>query len=265
MKIIKNLSIILFFLSIKAVSCSCSSTNLNTSFLTSDFVAKIKVIKKYKNVKKDEYYKVDIKILDLYKGNQINSIYIYGNSEFPQDSACWIYTDVDDEIIVYASKYENNRTEIRQCSRILILDNGKHYKFERTYRKKERFDDEAKVLKELKSYNIKYSNNGKILFNMNCYLRLLNVDLLNNKISKPKNRFAIYEFTLGSDYNIKKVKTLKGFNKNIDKKIRKIIKQQTWTKDFGKQNNLKKGIKSFVIIYYLKGSDGKNYLRTKSM
>jgi len=262
----KNLILtFLLIYNVNSFACKCESTNLDTSFLTSSFVAKIKVIKKYKNLEEDDYYKIDIKILDLYKGNQIGSIYIYGNSEYPQDSACWIYTDVDDEIIVYVSKYENGRTEVRHCSRILILDNEKYYKFERSYSKKERFDDESKILGVLKNYNIKYSNNGKIIFNVSCFLHLLNVDLLNNKLSKPKNRLAIYEFTLGNDYDIKKVKTLKGFNKKIDRKIKKIIKQQKWTKDFGKKNNLKKGIKSFVIIYYLKRYDGKNYLRAKSM
>ena len=162
-------------------SCICDKISsvvctLDASYLNSDFVAKIKILKKYKNTENNDFYKVDIKILDLYKGNHISSIYIYGDSEQPQDSACWIYTDVDDELIVYANK--DDQVKIGACSRILILDNGKTYKFERVYSDEGRFVSEIKVLSALKKYNIEYVNNGKLNFDINCFLRLVNIDLI---------------------------------------------------------------------------------------
>lgn len=261
----KHIFLILIFLfsSFNFFACSCSPNSLDASYLNSDFVAKIKILKKYKNTENNDFYKVDIKILDLYKGNHISSIYIYGDSEQPQDSACWIYTDVDDELIVYANK--DDQVKIGACSRILILDNGKTYKFERVYSDEGRFVSEIKVLSALKKYNIEYVNNGKLNFDINCFLRLVNIDLINNDLPITKNDLAIYEFTLNSDNGIKKVKTLQGFNKKIDRRIKKIIKQQKWGNDFFKSNGFSKGTKSFITIYYEKSHNGVSYLRCKSM
>lgn len=71
-----------FFLKLTAFACSCSILSTITSdYQTSDFVGVVKILKNYKNYPDtNEYYKADVEVLNLYKGNTIKSIYVLGNN-----------------------------------------------------------------------------------------------------------------------------------------------------------------------------------------
>ena len=261
----KIIPIILFLYSLGSFACTCSSTNTDKSFLTSDFVAKIKILKKYENVDDSEFYKADIEILDLYKGDKVESILIYGNYKNKQDSACWIYTEENENLIIYANLNSENKETVYACGRVIYLDKVTFNTKNGEFSKQKIYDREIDILTTLKNNKIDYSNNGKIYFDISCFLRLIAIDLNNETTKVEIDEFGIFEFTIGKDFKVSKVNVIKGFNKKIDREIKKIIKQQRWTKEFGSENKLNQGIKSFVTINYKTGNNGYRYFRGISM
>jgi hypothetical protein len=205
------------------------------------------VLKKYENQKNTDFYRVDIEILDLYKGKKVNSIFIYGNYKRKQDSACWIFTEENEELLIYANQ-TNSSDEIKLygCSRIIRLDEKKIINLE----------TEIRVLKTLKENNINYSNNGKITFQVRPFINLVTVEL-HNKYENNINfdYFGIYEFSVNNNFKINKVKVLKGFDSRIDRKFKKVLKLQKWSRKQAKKLEILPKSKTFLTVYLVKRND----------
>jgi hypothetical protein len=213
--------LLLFILRPSLFACSCTQTNLDRSFLYSDFVAKVEVLKKYENEENSEYYKVDIEILDLYKGKKVKSIFIYGNYKQKQQSACWIFTEENEKLIIYASIGEQNLPTIYACERIKFLDKVTFTTKRGEYSRQKEYDEEIAILKTLKDNNINYSNNGKLRFNIRAFLNLVNV-VLDNEYNEDVtfNNFGIFEFTVNKEFEI----SSSFIFKTSDQKLSKLYK-----------------------------------------
>lgn len=74
----------------KSNACLCEiMDNVTSKYQQSDFVAEVKIIKNYKN-KPDssEYYKADIEIVKLYKGQKIKQLLVLGTNGGTRYNSC---------------------------------------------------------------------------------------------------------------------------------------------------------------------------------
>ena len=133
----------------KAFSCDCGFQKFHESYIQSDFVAKIKIIKTYKNINNSDLYKADILIEDLYKGKKTGSIYIYGNNGKDLTNSCDIFISENEELVVFSRKNSKGQYVIGMCSRLLYLN-----KITNTKKQKERYLKEIEILKILKTKKI---------------------------------------------------------------------------------------------------------------
>ena len=124
----KFLIIFISFLASPVLACDCSDIKFADKFTQSDFVAKARIIKVYPNKNDQEIYKVDILIIDLFKGEKLKSVYIEGRSDGKKGSSCNTVIPKNTELIIYASKNGNNQFSFGSCSGYLILNGEGKYR-----------------------------------------------------------------------------------------------------------------------------------------
>lgn len=99
------------FISIFGFACKCHYQSFGENFANNNFVAEIEILNVY-NVgsstdEDDRFYKADIKILKLYKGEAISSILIRGKIEKAYRSACEVVVSKGDRFLIYLDAEEN--------------------------------------------------------------------------------------------------------------------------------------------------------------
>jgi hypothetical protein len=236
------------FLPLISLACTCFNQTLNEDYNDADFIAKVKVLKKYNNEPNSEFYKVDIEIENLYKGNSVESIYIYGLKENGQDSACHVVVDENERLVVYGKMNTKGLYSINMCPRILRLDNSSPLT-------QKRHEIQMDILTILKGKN--YGN----FINSNHSEETLMFFREVGEI-KLKENFAIYELTFDNELDVKCVKNIKKFKHPINKKIKKFLKEKKWyLKRNVDESLLKKKNKYFIVVYHnKKDDDGSGYL-----
>ena len=75
------LFIVLTLLAQNGFSCTCMEPNFTKKYFQSEFVASVKIVKNYKNVGEQIFYKSEIVIQKLYKGDSLSTLYVEGNSD----------------------------------------------------------------------------------------------------------------------------------------------------------------------------------------
>ena len=158
------LHILIFLFSIGVFACDCDRPKITEKYVQSEFVANVTILKIYPNQKNEEGYKADIKINELYKGEKLKSIYVYGRSDNRIGGSCDIHIPVNTKLIAYARKNRNGNYSIGKCSGIMYLDYSAIYRKKTLKNKKElkRQIRETEILKTLKEKEIFYTN--KIYF-----------------------------------------------------------------------------------------------------
>jgi hypothetical protein len=230
------LQITMFLLSIGVFACDCDPPSITEKFTKSDFVAKARIIKNYKNESSKELYKSDIVITELFKGENLNSIYVAGRSDGKMGSSCAIFIPENTELLVYAQKNENGKYSVGMCSGLLYLNN-------QNFKRQKR---ELDILKILKSQNINFTD--KINYREKAKLHK---ELEQFKGIELEKSYGIYEITFASDLTIKNVAEISGFKNSIDQKLMDIIKKTDW-KSFDKEikDKVPEDSKLLIGIYY---------------
>lgn len=121
----KILLILCFLFSIKSIACSCYVPSVGEKYLNSEVIAKVKILKIYKNVDNYNHYKADILIKKIYKGIEIKSIYIRGDNNDEDErykNSCDIFIPEGAELLIYTSKNERGEYTLRMCSGYLTLN-----------------------------------------------------------------------------------------------------------------------------------------------
>ena len=118
----KIIQIILLLFSGAVFACICDPPKVTEKYIESDFVAKAKIIKNYKNVSSEELYKADILISELFKGESLKSIYVAGRSDGNMGSSCSIFIPENTELIIYARKDKDGKYRIGMCSGLLYIN-----------------------------------------------------------------------------------------------------------------------------------------------
>ncbi len=232
----KILQITIFLFSIGVFACDCDEPKITEKFIESEFVANVTILKIYPNQKNEQGYKADIKINELYKGEQLKSIYVYGRSDNGIGSSCDIYIPTNTKLVAYARKNKDGNFGIGMCSGLLYLNKSNQKRQKR----------ELEILKAFKENNINWTD--KITYREKSKLHK-NLEQFKG-IELDKN-FGIYEITFASDLTIKSVTEISGFQNAIDKKLIEILKKTEWTSfDKGVKNKVPDNNKLLIGIYY---------------
>ncbi|WP_299675800.1 hypothetical protein [uncultured Tenacibaculum sp.] len=232
----KILQITIFLFSIGIFACTCEDPNVTEKFIESDFVAKARIVKNYKNESSKELYKADIVISELFKGNELKSIYIAGRSDGGIGSSCAIFIPENTELIVYARKNKDGKYSVGMCSGLLYLN-------KRNLKRQKR---ELDILKMFKSKNIDFTN--KINYREKAKLHK---DLEQFKGIELEKSYGIYEITFESDLTISNVTEISGFGNLVDQKLIKIIKNTEWSSfDKGIKDKVPDNSKLLIGIYF---------------
>lgn len=249
----KNTLLILCFLfSIKSIACAClNSSSVHEKFIISDVVAKVKILKTYKNVDSYDYYKADVLVKKTYKGktSELKSIYILGENDGELQgyiSNCQnLFIPKDTELLIYTSKNKDGRYILNRCSGYMHLS-PKNWQ-------RKGLKLELKIVKKLKQKKITFTNKGDVVL-----ARTLNNFLKKFNNIKLRKQFAIFEVDfnkpLGSEFYDVKLETIKvicGFNKKLDAQLINLIKKEKW------QSRMEEGEsgKKLLIIKYTKAID----------
>lgn len=119
------LQITIFLFSIGVFACDCDEPKITEKYVESEFIVNVTIIKIYPNQKNEQGYRVDIKINELFKGERLKSIYVYGRSDNGIGTSCDIYIPVNTKLVAYARKNKGGNFGIGMCSGLLYL-NKKH-------------------------------------------------------------------------------------------------------------------------------------------
>lgn len=246
MKKILQLTIILF--SIGVFACDCDPPNITEKYIQSDFVANVTIVKIYPNEKDIAGYRADIKINELFKGEPLNSIYIYGRSDNGLGTSCDIFIPAGTKIIAYARKNKDENYGIGMCSGIMYLDYSKFFK-KKTLKNKRELEKERReleILHTLKDRKINYTNKIRYQEKSNLYGNLEKF-----KGIKLEKKFGLYEIVFSNDFNIESVSIISGFGNSIDNKLIDILSKTKWTSyKNGNEINIPNSTKLLVGIYY---------------
>ena len=181
--------------------------------MQSDFVARVKITKIYSNEGDDSFYKADILIRELYKGEKRTSIYIEGSS-FPdeQRGSCGVLYPVNIEIIIYAEKKLKRSYILDFCSGTAVFTG-----------KDEHEQQEIAMLDKLKEHRIDYTS--KIQF---AKINGFKKELKQFEGIQIKKTYALFEVTFDREMVLKSVHLISGLSEKIDVKLIEIIKNSEW-------------------------------------
>ena len=261
MKKILQIFIILFSSGIFA--CDCDPPSITEKYSRSDFVARARIIKNYKNESEIELYRADIVITELYKGDSLKSIYVRGvvgdGVYVVVGSSCAISIPEDTELIIYAGKSRDGKYTVGMCSGLMYLDYSARYrkktlKNEYELKKQKR---EIDILNTFKEKGIHYTS--KINYREKI---TLHKNLEQFKGIELEKTYGIYEITFESDLTIKNVSEISGFGNPIDQKLIEIIGKTEWT-SYNKEIKDKVPVNSKLLIgifYYEKGKDYSSFV-----
>jgi hypothetical protein len=225
-KLGKLLLLIFLLLAGKTFACVCIPPKFTEKYTQSDFVAVAKIIKVYRNESEEEVYKADILIKDLFKGENLTSIYIEGRSDGKRGSSCNIFIPESTELIIYARKKTNNQFSFSACSGYLIL-NQEAPSQKRTAKR------EIEMLNILKAKNIDFTNKTRFIRK-----RSFSEELEKFKGIQLSKHYALYQVTFTSGFATKSVELLSGFGNEIDNALTEILKKADWLNLDVKSENL---------------------------
>ncbi len=230
------IQITIFLFSLRIFACTCDVPKITEKYTKSEFVAKAKIIKNYRNQISKSHYKADIIITELFKGESLKSIYVAGRSDGGIGNSCSIFIPENTELIIYARKNKDGKYSVGMCFGLLYLNK----------RNIKRQNRELSILRMFKAKKIaftdkiSYREKGKLHKNLEQF----------KGIELEKN-YGIYEITFSPNLTIKDVIEISGFRNPIDQKLIEIIKKTEWTSfDNGIKGKVPDNSKLLIGIYY---------------
>ena len=242
------LYIIIFLFSIGALSCECNPITITEKYIESEFVANVTITKIYPNKINEKGYKADIKINDLFKGDRLKSIYVYGRSDNGIGGSCDIYIPINTKLIAYARVNKEGHYGVGMCSGLMYIDYSNLYRKKtlKSTRELERQKREIDILNTFKEKEIVFTS--KIIYREKATL-YKNLEQFKG-LNLDKN-YAIYEVSFSSDLKLKTIKEISGFGNSIDKKLIEILEKTEWSSyDNGIKDKVPDNSKLLIGIYF---------------
>lgn len=244
------LSIALVFFSYGVFGCDCNFLNLTEKYISAEFVAAITITNIYLNEKDEQWYKADIEVNELFKGEKLESILIYGRSDGGFGSSCDIFIPSGAKLIAYSKKNQNGEVYIGMCSGFLYLDYNFHLRNPTKKSKKqiERQEIEIEILQLLSKKNISYSSDIPYQPDIHFSKKLEQF----KGVSLDKS-YALFEIIFAQDFSVKEIIEISGFDHPIDEELKEVLKNTMWTKRrVDKDKTLQKENRFLIGIYYYK-------------
>jgi hypothetical protein len=229
----------------QAIACVCSHTTFTEKYMWSDFVARAKITKTYVNEGSKMYYKSDIVIQDLYKGDPATFVLVEGSSDGKKRTSCDIFIPENTELLIYARKNDQGQYIFNSCSGYLILDHSRPATQDR----------EIAMLDLLKAKNINFTDKTSYWAHFADALKGF------TSVNLDKN-FGIYEVTFAFDLRVKSVSTIDGFNPELDGRLIRLLKQAKWgstrftSEGIIYKNSIPEDSKVLFGFYYYKAAGG---------
>lgn len=215
------LLLIMLDVSSKLFACECVAWNFESRYRLSDFIATAKILSVSAAEENSEYQKIEIEIIELYKGKLVNSLSI----KSVKKSNCGIFTPENSTWLIFASYDVNDTLSFGLCSGSIRMDSILYDPKCPNYKR----NVEAKIQHTLEI--LAYLKKIK-LFNLNEHGLIINMktscitDLKGYEVNRQK--FAIYEISVSKNLSVTKVKNLKAFdNKVLSKKLTACIKKES--------------------------------------
>lgn len=244
------LSIAFVFFSYGVFGCDCNFPNLTEKYISSEFVAAITITNIYLNEKDEHWYKADIEVNELFKGENLESILVYGRSDGGFGSSCDIFIPSGAKLIAFSKKNQNGEVYIDMCSGFLYLD----YNFQlrnptkKSKKQIERQETEIEILQLLRKKNISYTSDIPYQPDIHFSKRLEQF----KGVSLDK-RYALFEIIFAQDLSVKEIIEISGFDHPIDEELKELFKNTMWTKRrIDEDKTLQNGSRFLIGIYYYK-------------
>ncbi len=229
--------------SIETFGCRCGSTPLLEKYQRSEFIATAKILKVLQDNKNEDYHDIEIEVINVYKGTQINRIKIISSL----NSSCAFLPLENTSWLIFASKDQKGFLSFGFCSGSMQIDRQfdlvAYPNLDIKYKKS--LDLKLDALNFLKRSNISTINKFNLIITNGT--RTCIDDL---KDFKEKNRFAVYELNVNQDLSIGNIRTLKGFNnKVLSQKLTKCIRENIDI-DTKYLNKIPEKTKVILIYFY---------------
>lgn len=240
---------LLMLVSIKSFGCSCGIIPFLNKYQSSDFIATAKILKVTQDPKNQDYHDIEIKLIEVYKGNLITKLKL--NSAL--NTSCSFLTPEDTTWLIFASKGANGVLSFGYCSGSQQIDRQfdlvQFPGLDTKYRKS--IDLKLEALSYLKRNKISTVNEFELTTN--------DYSICHDGLEgfRTSNRFAVYELNVNQDLTIDKIRVLQEFdNKELSKKLTNCL-----------QNNVKIYVKSMktipektrlIVMYFYYPAEGKD-------
>lgn len=207
-----------FFICQYSFACVCNRVSLLDQVARADFIAKAEIISITPRPGDPEIHEVEIKIIELYKGEKTKMLVVYS----ALNSSCAFYPGKNTNWLIFATKGQDGKPGFGYCSGSIHLDRkfvaALHPDWEQKYI--DSYELKLQVIEFLKLKKIEPVNEyalGTGISNK-CLADFRGINI-------GPGRFALFELTIRPDLTIKKVRALKKFdNRSIKKDLNDCIK-----------------------------------------
>ncbi len=247
-----------FSISAKLSACECFAENFDTRYQKSDLIATAKILSISDWDPNNENRKIEIQILELFKGKDTNSLKILSTNW----KNCGIWTSKNTVWLIFASFDLKGDLVTGLCSGSMQIDNIPEHSWNPGYKQliESKIQRSLEMLTYLKSIKLSNINEYGLVIDLplECIHGLGEHEAI-------KQIFAVYEVSVSKSLSITAVKTLKAFdNKEISQKLLACIKNKGKV-NTEKLKDIPYNTKVIVIYFYYPGEQIKWAHLTKNL
>ncbi|UQB70140.1 hypothetical protein [Epilithonimonas zeae] len=217
--------LILIFLSVKILACSCAEDAIAQNYLDSDIVGIITIDSTYGDTIWENRtfgfrtYKAKIHFDKIFKGQKFKELNVIGNSKNINSGACETLVEPGKKYLILLNKNSNGEYTVSLCSSMFQINTNDL----------KTIDNYSKQFSYLEKNNLIFKDFKFI----NYYDSSVKLDELNNVLTnefkstfgqKLKNKFGVYKIKLDSENNIIEINSIKKTGLN-ERKILTLIKK----------------------------------------
>lgn len=239
----KMLFYLLLLLPDYSFACDCTNLPFMARYHTSDFIARVRIIKASKDEINSIYRNIDIQILELFKGKTVNSLKVVSNTR----STCGISTPENTDWVIFASYDDSGNLSFASCSGSQQIEKVPYDEKYPNYKKniEAKLSRKLETLTYLKKENLILTNEYHLTPNLS---RLCFDDL--KGLSNGNQLFSVFELTVQKDLFISDLIATKEFdNKELAQKLLTCLKQTTKINAY-KIKEIPAPTKVLIILFY---------------
>lgn len=224
--------------------CSCETPLLWEQYVMADFVALVELKKNYANSPGEFFYLADIEVTEVFKGEAQQTLRIYGNNGTPFHTSCDIFIPEGTRMIFYAQADSDDQYAIGFCSRYILVNSM----------------NDTEVVRELNILEV-LQREAEIPCPVPFTLSPIGLSQALEKLKgkRVKTNFGIFAFHLDADLKATDMEVMSSFNRVIDKKILKLLRNEVlWKYELTQQGAPLSSHGRYVLILYYHESRSKS-------